>query len=302
MISTSAGPRWVGNYLGVVLQTDENEPRNEHLGRLKVRVPLIHGPNVKAEQIPWAFPCFPSGGKNCGFIDIPPVDSTVLICFEGGDINAPIWMGSYFPMGKFPSRAKYSNGYRYPKVKLWRTSGGQMVRMVDNELVEIYAGKNDTETVDPETGEVTTQEGDHGEWETYVKMDLKRHRMTIRSKYPLDIRSDGKIKVKGIDVEVIAAVEADNSGKPINDLNGNDADGSPVYSNHRGSKLTLRCMDSTGNTAASLGLGSSETGFQDKTDADGNKTISPISVSSQIRMTPKEIVANARKVRGFKDK
>ncbi len=297
-ISTDSGPRWVGMYRGEILKTDEDEPRSEHLGRLKILIPLIHGQNATAEQLPWAYPSFVSNG----FIDIPEVGWTVNVFFEGGDINAPVWFGGWFPKKEFPSKAKYSNKYAYPKVKMWRAPGGQMIRMVSDELVEIYAGRDDTVTRNPETGEEQREKGEHGEWDTYIKMDLKRHKMTVKSKYPLTVQSDAKIKVKGTDVEVTACVESDNSGNPISNVNGSDSDGTPVYSNHRGSKLTLRCVDSTGKTAGELGLGDSKTGFQETQNTDGSSSISPMSVSSMIRMTPSEIRASARKVRGFKDR
>ena len=301
-ILTPEGPRWVGLYRGVVLGTDEEEPKSEHCGRLKVRVPLIHGPDVTKEKLPWAFPMFPSGGRNSGFIDIPEVGANVIVFFDGGDINSPNWLGCWFPKGKFPSRAKYSNGYRYPKVKIWRSPQAQMIRMVNGELLEIYAGNRSIEQINPDTGEKTVSEGDHKEWETYIRMDLRRRRMTVKSKYPLTVQSDAKIKVKGINVDVIANVEADNSGNRIEGLQGTDRDGLPVFSNHRGAQLVLKCVDSTGKTAGQLGLGPTGTGFQEKVNEDGSVSYFPIAVSSSIRMTPSEIRANARKVRGFKDK
>jgi hypothetical protein len=225
-----------------------------------------------------------------------------MVVFEGGDPAAPCWLGGWFSHSEFPGKAKYANTYRYPDIKMWRTRGGQMVRLVSDESVEIYAGRDDTVERDPDTGEETRTPGKHGEYDTYIKMDLKRHKMTVKSKYPFTVQSDDKIKVKGVYVDVIANVECDNSGNPIAGLDGNDKDGQPVLSNFRGSKLTLRCIDSTGQTAGQLGLGPSKTGIQESPQPDGSNMYSPISVSSSIVMSPSEIKANARHVKGFKDR
>jgi len=81
------------------------------LGRVKVDVPQVYGKDVKDEDLPWAFPCFPYGGGvvekenketgeveevSYGMIAIPPIGSKVWVMFVLGDPERPVWMGHWF--------------------------------------------------------------------------------------------------------------------------------------------------------------------------------------------------------------
>ncbi len=82
--------RFYGKYRGIVV--DNADPEN--LGRLKTRVPSVLGNEVVTG---WATPCVPYGGmENQGFLFIPEVDAGVWIEFEEGDLEFPIWVGTYW--------------------------------------------------------------------------------------------------------------------------------------------------------------------------------------------------------------
>lgn len=82
--------RFFGKYRGVVV--DNADP--EQLGRLKVRVPSVLGQDVVTG---WALPCVPYGGDmNQGFLFIPEIDAGVWVEFEEGDLEFPIWVGTYW--------------------------------------------------------------------------------------------------------------------------------------------------------------------------------------------------------------
>lgn len=90
-------------YIGKV--EDNKDPQK--VGRLKIRVPNIHGDEVETPEIPdWAEPCFPYGGYDDeGFFFIPTVKARVLVAFVNGDPTKPIWFGcqhSQFPEQGFP--------------------------------------------------------------------------------------------------------------------------------------------------------------------------------------------------------
>jgi hypothetical protein len=73
---------------------DNNDPAK--LCRLKVKVYSLFQ-NIPINDLPWAFPCFPFGGKgNIGSIFIPPRESTVWVAFEEGNPNIPVWIGTYY--------------------------------------------------------------------------------------------------------------------------------------------------------------------------------------------------------------
>jgi uncharacterized protein involved in type VI secretion and phage assembly len=82
--------RYFGKYRGVVV--DNADP--ERLGRLKVKVPSVLGADVVTG---WALPCAPYGGDaNQGFFFIPETGAGVWVEFEEGDLEFPIWVGTYW--------------------------------------------------------------------------------------------------------------------------------------------------------------------------------------------------------------
>ena len=79
-----------GKYRGFVV--DNEDPEN--LGRMKLKVPSVLGNSVVTG---WALPCMPYGGDmNQGMLFIPEVDSGVWVEFEEGDLEFPIWVGTFW--------------------------------------------------------------------------------------------------------------------------------------------------------------------------------------------------------------
>ena len=82
--------RFYGKYRGFVV----NNMDPKRLGRLTLRVPSVLGPDVVTG---WAMPCVPYGGqKNQGFLCIPEVGAGVWVEFEEGDLEFPIWVGTFW--------------------------------------------------------------------------------------------------------------------------------------------------------------------------------------------------------------
>jgi hypothetical protein len=81
---------YYGKYRGIV--KDNEDPAL--LGRLKVTVPSVLGPDVVTG---WATPCTPFGGAaDQGFLFIPEREAGVWVEFEEGDLEFPIWVGTYW--------------------------------------------------------------------------------------------------------------------------------------------------------------------------------------------------------------
>lgn len=96
--------RFYGKYRGFVV--DNADP--EKLGRLKVTVPSVLGLEVVTG---WASPCTPYGGDvNQGFLFIPENESGVWIEFEEGDLEFPIWVGSFWSKPDGNSEIPKPNG------------------------------------------------------------------------------------------------------------------------------------------------------------------------------------------------
>lgn len=84
-------------YFGIV--EDTNDPKG--LGRIKARIPAIHGTNTQQSNfletkfLPWATPALLNGGTNdMGQFIIPIKGSTVLLSFELDSPTKPIYFGS----------------------------------------------------------------------------------------------------------------------------------------------------------------------------------------------------------------
>jgi hypothetical protein len=277
MIDTPEGPRWFGMYPGVILKTDEGESRANHAGRCKVHVPMVHGSTANPDKLPWAMPCFPTPinfQEGAGLIHMPSKGDTVYVFFEGGVIDAPVWMGGYVPAGRIPTRAKYGQGYKYPKVTLLKTKLGQCIRLIDGESVEIFAGASPS--------------GDHTEYDSYIKIDLRRKRAEIKSKYRCEFTSKQKITVRAPDIKLEARKEMENTGAVIVSPSGTDASGSPVITPGAGTTLTISCTDASGATG----------GFAETSPGSG--IYAPVVKSSRIRMTPTSVTCQTEHVRGFK--
>jgi Uncharacterized protein conserved in bacteria len=92
--------RAYGKYRGFV--TDNADP--ERLARVKLRVPSLLG---EAES-GWALPCLPCGGlSNQGFFAVPGVGAQVWVEFEGGNLDFPIWTGTFWQQsGDAPTEAQ----------------------------------------------------------------------------------------------------------------------------------------------------------------------------------------------------
>jgi uncharacterized protein involved in type VI secretion and phage assembly len=82
--------RFYGKYRGFVV----NNMDPKRLGRVTLRIPSVLGSEVVTG---WAMPCAPYGGeKNQGFFCIPDVGAGVWVEFEEGDLEFPIWVGTFW--------------------------------------------------------------------------------------------------------------------------------------------------------------------------------------------------------------
>jgi uncharacterized protein involved in type VI secretion and phage assembly len=82
--------RFYGKYRAIVV--DNADP--SRLGRLKLRVPSVLGPDAVTG---WASPCVPYGGAaDQGLLFVPDRDAGVWAEFEEGDLEFPIWVGTYW--------------------------------------------------------------------------------------------------------------------------------------------------------------------------------------------------------------
>ncbi len=126
--------RFYGKYRGFVV--DNADP--EQLGRLKLQVPSVLGDKVVTG---WAMPCVPYGGAaNQGTFFIPENEAGVWVEFEEGDLEFPVWVGSFWskPGGeselpKPNDDQDDSNRQETPTRKIIKTLKGHTVQFEDGE-------------------------------------------------------------------------------------------------------------------------------------------------------------------------
>lgn len=140
--------RFYGKYRGFVV--DNADP--EHLGRLKVKVPGVLGNDVVTG---WAMPCAPYGGNaDQGFLFIPDIKAGVWIEFEEGDLEFPIWVGTFWskpggeselPKPNDADGTEQDAAQDPPTRKIIKTKKGHTIQLEDadnEEMVTIVEAKN----------------------------------------------------------------------------------------------------------------------------------------------------------------
>lgn len=135
--------RFYGKYQGFV--ADNADPHKR--GRLRLRIPDVLGPDVISG---WAEPCFAyGGGPDYGHFSIPPLATAsdgksyttgVWVEFRGGDLQYPIWTGTFFGAPGGTSEAPGDDAAPDVDVHVMRSHAGHGLVMVDttgSERLEI---------------------------------------------------------------------------------------------------------------------------------------------------------------------
>jgi Type VI secretion system/phage-baseplate injector OB domain len=132
--------RFYGKYRGFVV----NNMDPKRLGRLTLRIPSVLGREVVTG---WAMPCLPYGGqKNQGFLCIPDIGAGVWVEFEEGDLEFPIWVGTFWgepggnseiPTLNDPDGKERKNEQKQPTRKIIKTNKGHTIQFEDADNEEM---------------------------------------------------------------------------------------------------------------------------------------------------------------------
>jgi hypothetical protein len=140
--------RYFGKYRGFVVDNADPQLR----GRLRVQVPSIFGPDVVTG---WALPCAPYGGAvDQGLFFVPEVEAGVWVEFEAGNLEYPVWVGTFWaqPGGKSevpkPNKVdgtEETDVQNPPTRKIIKTLTGHTIQLEDKdgeEMLLVVEAKN----------------------------------------------------------------------------------------------------------------------------------------------------------------
>jgi uncharacterized protein involved in type VI secretion and phage assembly len=201
--------RFYGKYRGIVV--DNQDPAK--LGRLKLKVPSVLGGDVVTG---WAMPCAPYGGAaDQGFLFIPDVGAGVWTEFEEGDLEFPIWSGTFWSQpdaeSELPKPNKADDGSEDsdaqdpPTSKIVKTAKGHTLQLEDadgSEMILIREGgqghfitmdKNGITVTDANQNTIKmTTSGIKLTDATGNTIDMSSSAFTITAKVPLKINASGQ--------------------------------------------------------------------------------------------------------------
>jgi len=160
--------RYWGKYRGFV----EENADPEGMGRLRLRIPAVLGEEVTN----WALPCLPFGGlPNQGLFSVPDKGAQVWVEFEGGDLDHPIWTGTFWQKkGDAPEETKHpptTRQFRTPAGHRWlfedakgerrcqiRHSSGASVDIDDKGSLRLTDARGARVTLDAERGSLVVED------------------------------------------------------------------------------------------------------------------------------------------------
>ncbi len=151
-----------GKYRGLVVDNDDPE----QLGRLRAQVPSILGEETVTG---WALPCSPYGGmENQGWFVVPDIGAGVWVEFEQGDLEFPVWSGTFWSKPGGTTEVPIANGPDGAETdvapvtrRVMKTTKGHTIQLEDaddDELVLIHEATNGN-TVKLDADGITVTDG-----------------------------------------------------------------------------------------------------------------------------------------------
>lgn len=131
MFGLEAFGLYYGTYRAKVVSTDdpEHDGQPDPFGRIRINVPSV-GDTAGVERLAW--PVVPFAGDGYGLHSIPQVGNKVLVTFEGGSLDAPLWVGSWWVRDNIPT------DLAGPDRHWWITPGGHKILMDDTDGSEVF--------------------------------------------------------------------------------------------------------------------------------------------------------------------
>lgn len=216
--------RYFGKYRAFVIDNEDSE----QLGRLKLTVPSVLGDKVVTG---WAMPCVPYGGDaGQGFLFIPEVGAGVWVEFEEGDLEFPIWVGTFWskPGGESELPKPNLDGAEQDRIqnpptrKIIKTKKGHTLQFEDadgEELITLVEATNGhVITLNQDGIQITDGANSH---EIVLNGDgiqitdgANRHAVILNGS-GVTIESAGDVNIKGQNINIEAQGDLSAVGKQI---------------------------------------------------------------------------------------
>lgn len=197
-------------YRAYVESTDDPE----HLGRIKIRIPMLQDKNVNKNVLQWAYPAIQSGlGYQTGSFILPPVGSIVFVTFEYSDEHRPIYFGgipTQYAEGKEQSYGILVNNgesktvegddlpteYTGSQAIVYKSPTGSVIYVDDNDENRKVVMKDSegkavllVDATDAETGETKSFIQLKYDKDNYVKLEKDEFHLVIKGQ-EVDIEND----------------------------------------------------------------------------------------------------------------
>jgi uncharacterized protein involved in type VI secretion and phage assembly len=199
--------RYYGKYRAFVVDNADPEDR----GRLKLKVPSVLGDDVGSG---WALPCAPYGGSaDLGFFFVPEVDAGVWVEFEAGNLDYPVWVGTYWgkpsakseaPKPNTPDGDEEGSVQNPPTRKIIKTLKGHTIQFEDadgEEMILIVENTN-KHVVTLNTDGIKITDGKNG---NIIEMSASAFKITSKVDFTID--ATGKaITIKGATIDLNKAL------------------------------------------------------------------------------------------------
>lgn len=178
LYNTVAEKRY-GKYRGFVSENQDPQKR----ARIRLSIPSVLNDQISD----WALPCLPFGGASgYGFFTVPEVGAQVWVEFEEGDIDRPIWTGTFWQQ---QSDVPTDAGKDEPTTRLLQTPSGHIFQFDDEKDkerfrlfhpadAEMIIDHNGTISLTDASGAVLTMDADNNE---VILEDANGNIMTMNS-------------------------------------------------------------------------------------------------------------------------
>src|SRR5579864_30353 len=186
--------RFYGKYRAFVI--DNSDPENR--GRLRLQIPDVLGDTVVSG---WALPCAPYGGTaGQGFFYIPDANAGVWVEFEQGNLDYPIWVGTFW--------AKPGGTTEVPPPGDSQSPPTSKIIKTKNHTIEL-ADADGSETIiitDAKNNNVITLDQNGVKIQADKDIEVKCSGVKITADKDIEVKASGGVKIQADqDIELKAS-------------------------------------------------------------------------------------------------